>query len=670
MPNEETSTSTPVSERSPAAGGRWQFPARHDARTVAAMAGLFAGALLLIAATVYIGSVRQDAAQREHEQLIVSASLKSLKRHIASNAIDYAHWDDAVEHLVLTLDTEWADRNVGANLNDSLGYEQSLVLDRNNSPTYGQVNGAVDTAAARRAFGSLLQSSIDAARRSIEIGQDSTSAVLAGPQGLVLTTVAAIEPEPESVLQLPAGPPFLLLLGKRLDRAFLREVEDDFDLTGLAFLPAGDVSQDLAKVDLLGFDQQVVAHIAWPPRRPGREQLAWLLPALAGSLLAIGLFASLALHRMRFASALRRSEARLRDFADVSSDWLWETDDQLRFSWLSPSSAESGGLAQEKVMGRRRDELGGSALSDGGWEAHHATLAAQQPFRGFTYSLLDDHGQQRIVRINGTPIHDSQGRFRGYRGTGRNVTEEWEAAQRLRESENRFRSLVENLRGIIFIRGVAGSGPFGYDERGVQIFGADAMELAGAVETAAWYGLVHPDDLPGYLEAERRRKEHGEPYSMEYRVTHARTKEERWMRETGWVVEAPEEGRRYLDSYIIDVTEQKRATLALQDSEVRLQLALAAGGMGTWDVDLLTGVEHWNDVHYRLFGVDPASFTPSSASFSAMVDPRDLDSIDTLAADVLAGRHEPAFTNDYRIVRPDGTTRWIGGVGRLLRDAG
>ena len=183
------------------------------------------------------------------------------------------------------------------------------------------------------------------------------------------------------------------------------------------------------------------------------------------------------------------------------------------------------------------------------------------------------------------------------------------------------------------------------------------MHLAGAVATSAWYALVHPDDLPGYLEAERRRKERDEPYSLEYRIIHAETGEERWLREVAWVVDAPDEGRRYLDSYIIDVTEHKRSALALRDSEARLQLALAAGGMGTWEVDLRTGEERWNEVHYRLFGVDPATFTPSSAAFTAMVDPRDRDGIEAIATAVLAGERPPEFTNDYRIVRPDGTSR-------------
>jgi PAS domain S-box-containing protein len=118
-----------------------------------------------------------------------------------------------------------------------------------------------------------------------------------------------------------------------------------------------------------------------------------------------------------------------------------------------------------------------------------------------------------------------------------------------------------------------------------------------------------------------------------------------------------------------DVTERVSAELALKESEARLRLALGAGRMGTWDVDLRTGAEAWNEVHYRLFGVDPAGFTPSSAAFMALVHPSDRERMRALAEDVLAGRVGPEFDNDYRVVLPDGGVRWIGGGGRLLRDA-
>jgi PAS domain S-box-containing protein len=321
-----------------------------------------------------------------------------------------------------------------------------------------------------------------------------------------------------------------------------------------------------------------MGRIAWQPRRPGRDQLAWLLPAVSGALLAIVIFAGLALRAIRLARAVRVSERRLGDFADSSSDWLWETDDQLRFSWFSPGFALTTGLDPAALIGRRRDEAhGGAGDRAGRWAAHRADLAARRPFRDFVYSYVDTGGTERTARVSGKPVFGTGGRFLGYRGTGRDITAEASAARQLQESENRFRSLVENLRGILFCRGIAGGDAHGYDAQGAQVFGADAATMAGTVDPYGraridqWYDAIDPADRLAYLEAERLRKEQGLAFVIDYRVTHPRTGERRWMQESAWVVEAPEEGRRYLDSYIIDVTEQRAREAALAEARASLE---------------------------------------------------------------------------------------------------
>ena len=490
-----------------------------------------------------------------------------------------------------------------------------------------------------------------------------------------MAAASTIRPEEGSSLAMPPGKPFVLLFAKRLDARFLDIFANDFGLAHIALARTDQPDTDLASVDLIGPGGNSIARLVWTPWQPGRNQLMWLLPALLGTLLTVVIFASLALHGLRLARALRASELRLRDFAEASSDWWWETDTQGRFIWFSRSFSRNTDVDPEQLIGRTREDLSDARAGDAAWAAHAADLAARRPFRDFTYTLRSASGGPRIMRTSGRPVVDRDGVFRGYRGVGREITEEWEAGQRLRESEQRFRSLVENMHGIIFCHGVAGDGPHGYDENGAQIFGAEAARLTGTVDErqrariAVWYDAIHEEDRAAYIAAERGRKEDGRSYTIEYRIRHPGTGTERWVREVAWTADSAEDHRRYLDSYIIDITEEKESALALQESEVRLQLALSAGGMGTWDVDLRTGAERWNDVHYRLFGVDPGSFTPSSEFFMALVDPRDRDGVQAIGDDVLAGHAGPDFTNDYRIVRPDGSVGWMGGGGRLLRDA-
>ncbi|MEX2642025.1 MAG: PAS-domain containing protein [Acetobacterales bacterium] len=136
-------------------------------------------------------------------------------------------------------------------------------------------------------------------------------------------------------------------------------------------------------------------------------------------------------------AALRQSEQRFRDFAEVSSDEFWETDAELRFGRVS----ERWTFA----IGRQRREIATNFdPQDPKWQGHLADLEARRPFRNFIYRVGYPDGTERWRSVSGKPVFDDGGTFLGYRGTGRDVTSEIEAQAALRESERRFRDLAQS----------------------------------------------------------------------------------------------------------------------------------------------------------------------------------------------------------------------------------
>jgi len=134
------------------------------------------------------------------------------------------------------------------------------------------------------------------------------------------------------------------------------------------------------------------------------------------------------------ADALRDSEARFRDFARTSSDWFWETDEQHRFTFVSDEIRSFGQDPSDRI-GRRRQELATDRPEDMRlWDEHYAVLDRHEPFRNFVYARKIV-GPERMVSISGNPIFDASGRFLGYRGTTRDVTEEILAERGLREAK-------------------------------------------------------------------------------------------------------------------------------------------------------------------------------------------------------------------------------------------
>lgn len=135
------------------------------------------------------------------------------------------------------------------------------------------------------------------------------------------------------------------------------------------------------------------------------------------------------------ADALRDSEERFRDFALVSSDWLWETDESHRFSFKSDDVRRFGQNPEFRV-GRTRRQLAADADEDPEkWEAHFAALDRHEPFRDFVYTRRVGNDAERVISVSGKPVFDAAGRFVGYRGTGRDITREVTAERALREAK-------------------------------------------------------------------------------------------------------------------------------------------------------------------------------------------------------------------------------------------
>lgn len=111
-----------------------------------------------------------------------------------------------------------------------------------------------------------------------------------------------------------------------------------------------------------------------------------------------------------------------------------------------------------------------------------------------------------------------------------------------------------------------------------------------------------------------------------------------------------------------DRTERSLAVKTIRENEQRLQLALQAGGMGTYEINLDTGEAHWNSVEYELLGLKPGEEKPGPDTFFRFVHPDDLESLRDAWQDAL---RTGEFAAEFRVRHPDGNERWLAGRGRF-----
>jgi PAS domain S-box-containing protein len=175
-----------------------------------------------------------------------------------------------------------------------------------------------------------------------------------------------------------------------------------------------------------------------------------------------------------------------------------------------------------------------------------------------------------------------------------------------------------------------------------------------AVATFDWRETMHPDDIDHIGQAMMQATVKRESVVVSGRYRKA---------DGSWRILRTEAHPRFsrkgrflgMIGVNVDTTETEMAQAALRERQERLRVALAAGRMGTWRHDMQTGEQDWDERQYELFGVD-RSLKPTRALFLSLVHPDDLDKIAFGDETFLPDRF---LDSEFRIVRPDGETRWI-----------
>lgn len=143
-------------------------------------------------------------------------------------------------------------------------------------------------------------------------------------------------------------------------------------------------------------------------------------------------------------SALKSSEDRFKDFAEASSDWLWETDKNHAFTFISEKFFDTFKINRDDIIGHSRIDVLRDTLEEE-WQIvrdqHLLDLKAYLPFR-INYPITDLDGTVFTVQTSGKPFFDKSGNFVGYRGAGTDITDKVEAEKAILDSNKRLEQNV------------------------------------------------------------------------------------------------------------------------------------------------------------------------------------------------------------------------------------
>jgi diguanylate cyclase (GGDEF)-like protein/PAS domain S-box-containing protein len=263
----------------------------------------------------------------------------------------------------------------------------------------------------------------------------------------------------------------------------------------------------------------------------------------------------------------KKGERRFRDLTELSADWFWETDASHCITWISGGAPVATFFGATPTYGKRFWEIPEVRIRDRVLETLLERMGERAPFFDFEITRTDERGARLVHIISGQCRKDPDGRFLGYRGVGRDLTEQRRAERALAEAKERLELAV----------GSANLAEWDYDLQSNAIYLGPGWAgllgrrpVAGVMRGVEVNALVHPGDrlavrneLVACLKGEKTVGE------VECRV---RTEEGawRWIQAKGQVTERSKAGRATRGSgTVTDIDERKRAEAALLETEQR-----------------------------------------------------------------------------------------------------
>jgi PAS domain S-box-containing protein len=271
--------------------------------------------------------------------------------------------------------------------------------------------------------------------------------------------------------------------------------------------------------------------------------------------------------RKRAEDELRASEERFRTLVEFSFDVYWESDAQHRFIRQEFAEGLTDAPAPGSEIGKTRWEVPYLEPDEEGWRKHRETLDAHLPFRDFELARPAPDGGKRYVSVSGLPVFNGAGRFIGYRGVGRHITERKKAESELRDSQTKLEA-AQRLAHVGWWERNFITNRVSLSDEVCRTFGVQPVDLPEW--HGRWLDLVHPDDRARAADASAQALQGSRRYDLEYRVVRpdgsiriVHSQGDVTWDESGWPV------RQF--GVLQDITELRQTENELRASEARFR---------------------------------------------------------------------------------------------------
>src|SRR5829696_2268078 len=295
---------------------------------------------------------------------------------------------------------------------------------------------------------------------------------------------------------------------------------------------------------------------------------------------------------------VKESEERFRSLVQHTSDiiTILEADGSIRY--VSPAVERVMGYMPEEQVGT--NAFGSVHPDDREQAANTFAELLKRPglHPPLEFRVPHKDGSWRFLEHVVNNLLDDPA-VRGVVVTSRDVTERKEAERKLREAEQRYRTLVEQVPAVVYIQEIGSPDSAIYMSPQIETLTGYSPE--DCKDPDLRWDMVHPNDREWLQDEDERTGEPGEIFTTEYRVVH-RDGHTKWVRNESVMVEDEVSGTRYWQGFMLDITERKTFEEALERLNHQHEMVLKSAGEGIFGLDLDGNATFVNPAAARMTG--------------------------------------------------------------------
>jgi diguanylate cyclase (GGDEF)-like protein/PAS domain S-box-containing protein len=303
--------------------------------------------------------------------------------------------------------------------------------------------------------------------------------------------------------------------------------------------------------------------------------------------------------RKRTNDALREARDRFRSVFDHAPIGMAVVSLEGRYSQVNRSLCEILGYSEGELVATTWQEITHPDDMADSLAYTHRIIEGEIPRYHLEKRFLHADGHTVWASLSVSLVRDSEGKPLYFVSQIQDVTERKEAERKLREAEQRYRTLVERVPAVVYIQEIASPDSAMYMSPQIETLTGYSPE--DCKDPGLRWGMVHPDDREWLQSEDERTYEPGELVVTEYRVLH-RDGRTLWVHNESLIVEDEVSGTRYWQGFMVDITERKRVEEALNRLSRQHEMVLKSAGEGIFGLDLDGNATFVNPAAARMTG--------------------------------------------------------------------